>query len=281
MKPKKKRRWLKALCIVMAVVVLLGGIGTVLLVRYSKKQNETILVTSYTVTHEQIPKAFDGKKIVHLTDLHNNDFGDQLTQKVIAAKPDIIVITGDWIGYADTDITPAKEQLKALVGIAPIYYVAGNHEAVSPKWAELYNRLVRCGVTVMESHAVLWEEDGEAVQLVGMFDPEFSMHLWRDMAPLVEKDRYTIFLSHRPEYAEEAVEYGADLILSGHTHGGQIRLPWIGSVYAPDQGWFPKYDVGCFTEDEATLIVSQGLGESVYMRILCPPEMVVITLDAP
>lgn len=276
----KKRRWLKIAAILMAAVVLVCAVGAIALITYSNKQNETIVVTPYTVSHPDIPAAFDGKKIVHLTDLHNKDHGEQLTELVIAADPDIIVITGDWIGKNDTDITPAKKQLDALVGIAPIYYVAGNHEAWAACQSELAAHLNACGVTVLQSDALLWEEDGEAVQIIGMFDPEFSKHLWRDMAPLVEEELYSIFLFHRPEYLEEAAGYGADLILCGHTHGGQIRLPLIGAVYAPNQGWFPQYDVGRFTCDDTTMILSQGLGESVYMRILTPPEMVVITLDA-
>ena len=277
----KKKIVLIVIAAVMAAVVLVCVIGGIYLVRYSREQNKTILVTPYTVSHPEIPAAFDGKKIVHLTDLHNKDFGDQLTQAVRDAQPDIIVITGDWIGYTDTDITPAKRQLEALGGIAPIYYVAGNHEILSPLWYELYDCLEQCGVHMLQSDAMLWVEDGDAVQLVGSYDTEFGMYLWDNAQTLFDEGYYSILLFHRPEYLETAVACGADLMLSGHTHGGQIRLPRIGSIYAPSQGWFPKYDVGCFEQEDTTLIISQGLGESAYMRILCPPEIVVITLDAP
>ncbi len=271
---RAKRVFLIVLSVIASVCVLFG----VVLGIYSAYQNKTIRVSAYTVTHEDIPASFDGKRIVQLTDLHNKDFGDGLTALVASLKPDIIVITGDWIGKTDADITIAKEQASALCGVAPIYYVTGNHEAQSPCWDELGRHLISCGVKVLKNKATYWEENDEKIQLVGMYDPEFSTHLWRDFAPLAEDELYTVFLFHRPEYFEQAAGYGADLILSGHTHGGQIRLPLIGAVYAPNQGWFPRYDVGRFDIEGATMIVGQGLGESVYFRILTPPEVVVVDL---
>lgn len=266
------------LIVVLTLGVLTAAFATVLYV-YSVEQNKTILVTHYTVSHEDIPASFKGKRIVQLTDLHNVDFGDRLAPLVAEQEPDIIVITGDWIGRYDTDITPALTQLSSLVGIAPIYYVSGNHEAYSDVYDELYAHLLDCGVTILEKDALLWTQGEDSVQILGMDDPEFSTHLWRDVAPNVEKDLYSILLFHRPEYLEEAAGYDIDLILAGHTHGGQIRLPLIGAVYAPNQGWFPKYDVGLFTCEGTSMIVSQGLGESTAMRILTPPEIVVVTLQ--
>lgn len=269
----------KRICLIaFAVVAALCVAFAAGLVIYSVQQNKTIRVSEYVVSHDDIPVTFDGKRIVQLSDLHNADFGGELTALVRSLAPDILVITGDWISKDDTDISVAKEQAKALVGIAPIYYVAGNHEARSSLWAELNTYLRDIGITVLDGEAVLWEENGETVQLVGIFDPEYSTHLWRDFAPLVQEDRYTVLLFHRPEYLEEAAQFGADLILSGHTHGGQIRLPLIGALYAPNQGLFPTYDVGRFETDDTTMIVSEGLGVSAYMRILAPPEVVVVTL---
>lgn len=270
------KRLLTAVLLLTATLLLLTA-GVVL---YSVWQNQTITVREYTVSHKQIPSAFDGKRIVQLTDLHNKDFGDELVEHVRSLSPDILVITGDWIGMNDRDITPAKTQASALAKLAPTYYVAGNHEAASPVWNELRTHLETIGITILENTAVRLEQNGEAIQLAGMFDPEFSTHLWRDFAPLVEHELYTVLLFHRPEYMEEAMGFGADLILSGHTHGGQIRLPFIGAVFAPNQGWFPRYDVGRFDSGDSTMIIGQGLGESVYMRILTPPEIVVVNLQS-
>ncbi len=271
-----RKKWLLAAAI---AIVTAGAIFVATLCGYSAHQNKTIHITEYTVKHEDIPAAFDGKRIVHLTDLHNKDFGDELVSTVRSLEPDIVVITGDWIGKVDKEIEAAKRQATALADIAPIYYVAGNHEAQTKLSDELWAHLREIGVTILENTSVLWEQDGEAIQLAGMYDPEFSTHLWRDFAPQVQEDLYTVLLFHRPEYIKEAASFGADLILSGHTHGGQIRLPLIGAVFAPNQGWFPRYDVGRFEENGTTMIVSQGLGESVYWRILTPPEIVVVTLE--
>ncbi|MBQ3094757.1 MAG: metallophosphoesterase, partial [Clostridia bacterium] len=275
---KRRKKILIVTAAVLAAAVAVCAVGLCL---YSVEQNKTIITTSYTVTHPQIPAAFEGKRIVQVTDLHNADFGTSLTETVKAQNPDIIVATGDWMSKEDTDITAGKEQMKALTEIAPVFYVAGNHEAWSPLCAELLIYLDEIGVTILESRAVDWIVDGESVQLVGVFDPEFAMWLQRDLAPLVETDRYSILLFHRPEYIEEVVSLGADLIFSGHSHGGQIRLPFIGPIYAPNQGWFPKYDVGRFLCGEATMIVSQGLGVGTAMRILTPPEVVTVVLDSP
>ena len=271
---RRKRRVLYV-CIALIAAV---AVFTATLFIYSAEQNKTVIISEYTVEHDDIPAAFDGKRIVHLTDLHNKDLGGKLEELVAAQHPDIIVITGDWIGMMDEDITPAKEQVTGLAAIAPLYFVTGNHEKESPRWQELQAHLLSCGVTVLENKAVDWTIGGDTVQLIGVFDPEFSTHLWREFAPLVREEQYTVLLYHRPEYLEKAAEFDADLILSGHTHGGQIRLPLIGAVFAPNQGWFPKYDVGRFDIDDTTMIVGQGLGESVYFRILTPPEIVTVTL---
>ena len=275
------KRLLRATLITVLVLALLVVFGGGALVLYSMEQNKTVHVSHYTVTDDKIPASFEGKRIVLLGDLHNNDFGDQLPMCVREQQPDIILIVGDWISRYDTDITPALEAAKALTAIAPVYYTAGNHEAWAPMWADLCQGLADCGVHILNSSTVLWMENGEAVQLIGMFDTEYSTHIVRDAAPLIEPELYSIFMLHRPEYGPEAASFGFDLMLSGHTHGGQIRLPLIGAVYAPNQGWFPEYDVGKFEVDGMDLIVTQGLGVSGLMRVLAPPEAVVITLDSP
>ncbi len=276
-----QKQWVRVTAYVMAVIMVLSLIGGIALIIYSAEQNKTIILSEYTVTHADIPAAFEGKRILQLTDFHNTDFGEQLTTFVKAQAPDIIVITGDWISRDDSDIAVAKRQANALVGIAPVYYVAGNHEAYSPFYEELCTYFDSLGFFLLDSATTEWREGDEAVQMIGLYDPEFSTHLHRDAAPLVDEERYTILLYHRPEYLEQAAEHKMDLVLSGHSHGGQVRLPLIGAVYASNQGLFPKYDRGRFTCGETTMIVSQGLGQSSFMRILTPPEVVVVTLDSP
>lgn len=275
------KTWVRRTVYAATVLAILTAVSVLGLIVVSCVQNQTIRVTPYTVTHKDIPAAFDGKRIVQLSDLHNCDFGDRLTTLVKEQSPDIIVITGDWIGENDTDITVAKRQAAALCGIAPIYYVAGNHESQSAFNTELFVYLEELGFIVLDSEAAEWRIGDEAIQLIGMYDPEFSTHLYRDAAPYVKTDMYSVLLFHRPEYFKTAVSLDFDLILSGHAHGGQIRLPLIGALYAPNQGWFPEYDVGRYTEGDTTMIVNQGLGVSVLMRVLAPPEITVITLDSP
>ena len=273
----RRKRCILTLC---GVLFAMAVVYAAVLGIYSAYQNKTLHIREYVVEHKDIPAAFDGKRIVHLTDLHNKDFGGELEALVAAQHPDIIAITGDWIGRLDEDITPAKEQVSALVKIAPTYFVTGNHERYTPLWDELKAHLHSCGVTVLESTSVDWQIGSDTVQLIGLSDPDFGPRLWREFAPLVQEEKYTVFLYHHPEFFEEAAQYHADLILSGHTHGGQIRLPLIGAVFAPDQKWFPRYDVGRFDTDGTTMIIGQGLGQSAYFRILTPPEIVTITLKA-
>ncbi len=273
----KKHRILAVLCIVGAVLL----ITAIPLVWISAVQNETILLTSYTVTHEQIPASFEGKRIVQVTDLHNKDFGDKLIEAVSGQRPDIIVLTGDMISRDTTDATAAIEQIGRLTEIAPVFYVAGNHEGRSPLYASFAASLRAHGVTILEDRSVTWTVQDESVQLVGAYPPIFGTYLPRDIQPLVSEELYSIMLLHHPDLFEHAVACGADLVISGHTHGGQIRLPLIGAFYAPDQGLFPRYDVGRFEKDGSTLILSQGLGEAALMRILTPPELVTIVLDSP
>ena len=266
---------------VMLVLIAVFLVEMTVLVFISLEQNKTIMVTEYTVTHAEIPAAFEGKRIVHLTDLHNKDHGTALSELVRRQNPDLILITGDWITRTNDDITTAKRQAELLVGIAPIYYVAGNHEAMSPHYAELSIHLQSLGIEVLQNRAVDWTVEGESIQLVGLFDPDFGYLPELTLPRLIEEEAYSILLYHRPELLETVSACGADLVLSGHTHGGQIRLPLIGAVYGPDQGLFPKYDVGRFQSGDTEMIISQGLGEGAYMRILTPPEVVVITLDSP
>ena len=246
---------------------------------YSLWQNTTIGVSRYTIESDKIPAAFDGCRIVQLSDLHNADFGSQLVETVRAEQPDIIVLTGDWITYTDTDITVAKAYLPVLCDIAPVYYVAGNHEARAPLGAELTQALIDSGVTLLENRAVLWTKGTQSVNLIGVYDPEYSTHLYKELPRLVDGERYNILLYHRPEQLEECAAYGVDLVLSGHAHGGQVRLPLIGGLFAPNQGLFPRYTAGIYTEAHTTMVVSRGLGNAVWLpRILNPPEIVTVTL---
>jgi predicted MPP superfamily phosphohydrolase len=253
--------------------------------------NLKIEVSTYVVSTERVPEGLDGFRIVQISDLHNAEFGKD-NEKLIAlleeAEPDIIVISGDMIDSRNTNVKVALELAEAMVDITPCYYVNGNHEARLSEYADLGDGLTALGVVVLEDSSVTVEHDGEIFTVVGVSDPSFKVDYLTDdeesvmrqtLDELADTDGFTVLLSHRPELFELYAEYGFDLVFSGHAHGGQFRLPFIGGLYAPGQGLLPEYDAGVFTSAGTNMIVSRGIGKSVVpMRINNSPEIVVVEL---
>lgn len=253
-------------------------------------------VTEYTVESERLPTSFDGFRIVQVSDLHNATFGKddrQLFRTLERADADIIVLTGDLIDSTHTDVTAAVEFVRRAVQLAPCYYITGNHEAWvgEETYAALEAQLLALGVNVLHDESVSVERGGELITLVGIDDPAFaeqhgggaalSMSPERLRALTPDPNTFTVLLSHRPEYFPQYVRAGFDLVLSGHAHGGQFRLPLIGGLVAPDQGLFPKYDAGTFTDGTTTMIVSRGVGNSVIpVRVNNRPEIGVVEFSA-
>lgn len=255
--------------------------------------NLKIEVSTYVVSTERVPEGLDGFRIVQISDLHNAEFGKD-NEKLIAlleeAEPDIIVISGDMIDSRNTNVKVALKLAEAMVAIAPCYYVNGNHEARLSEYADLGDGLTALGVVVLEDSSVTVERCGEIFTVVGVSDPSFKVDYLTDdeesvmrqtLDELADTDGFTVLLSHRPELFELYAEYGFDLVFSGHAHGGQFRLPFIGGLYAPGQGLLPEYDAGVFTSAGTNMIVSRGIGKSVVpMRINNSPEIVVVELKA-
>ena len=255
-----------------------------------------IRTTRLTVRDRKIPREFSGFKILQITDLHDAQFGpDQrdLLAEVRKAQPDMIALTGDFVGSAESDLDRMLRFLGELPGIAPAYYVTGNHEIrLRP---EDFDRFIAgiadAGITVLRNSLTEIRREGEALQVLGIDDPGFvNGEDWRNDPQAVraaldsipyDPQRFTLLLSHRPEVIQIYAEKGIDLVLSGHTHGGQIRLPLIGAFYVPMQGWFPKYDRGLFTEGKTRVFICSGLGASVVQfRLNAPPELALITLES-
>jgi predicted MPP superfamily phosphohydrolase len=185
------------------------------------------------------------------------------------------------IDSRNTDVEIALAFAAEAVRIAPCYYVTGNHEARIPAaFRELRQGLAELGVTVLQNESLLLERAGETITLIGVDDPQFrGSTMDRKLAELVWREDFTVLLSHRPELFETYVQSGADLVLSGHAHGGQFRLPFLGGVYAPDQGLFPAYDAGLFVEGDTQMVVSRGIGNSIFpLRFNNPPELILVTL---
>lgn len=239
---------------------------------------------TFIIASDVLPKGFDGFTVAHVSDLHNREFGTVLPDGVKAVRPDIIVITGDMI-HRENESAAAEKFAAEAVRIAPVYYVPGNHEKVLGCYPKFKQTLIDCGVHAPENAFVPIERGGERIALLCMNDPayfpkgktDFITELNRLTAEIAaEGMRYTVLLSHRPELFERYVEAGVQLSLCGHAHGGHVRLPFIGAIYAPNQGLFPKYTEGVYEKYGKSMVVSKGLGKSSWVpRVFNPPELAV------
>ena len=277
-KPNKK-----TVLIVSVLVILCLGIWTLW-------GNIALEVNEYEIVSDRIPEAFAGFRIAQVSDLHNKDFGEgygQLLTLLSEINPDIIVVTGDLIDSRHTDLDIALEFAWQAGKIARVYYVSGNHEARVPEYEDLKIGLVKAGVVILENQKVQITREGESITLMGIDDPSFQEdYLFGDSESVArqaitdlqnESDGYTILLSHRPELFDLYLDTEMDLVFSGHAHGGQFRLPFIGGLVAPNQGFFPKYDAGLFSEGSTNMIVSRGVGNSIIpMRFNNRPEIIVV-----
>lgn len=244
--------------------------------------NNWITVSYHTIN---TGKVLDKKiRLVQISDLHNKTFPfDQssLIRQIENQEPDIIVMTGDILDSRNTKPSAVYQFLKNLNSQVPIYYVTGNHEKRIIDYDSFERTIKDLGVTVINNTSLSISED---IQLIGIHDLAFfsSMSQYSDtLSQLNPQDgQFSVLLSHRPELFELYEDHGYDLILSGHAHGGQFRLPSIGGLFAPNQGLFPKYTAGLHTINTSHLIISRGLGNSVIpIRIFNQPELVVIDLE--
>ncbi|RLJ91063.1 metallophosphoesterase [Planococcus citreus] len=252
--------------------------------------NNWIVTTEYSVQSDKVPDAFAGKRIVQVSDLHNAEFGDQqqsLLDKVEAANPDAIFITGDLIDSDRYDLERSLAAVDGLVEMSEVYYVIGNHEVSSNRLDdEIVPALEERGVEVLRNRSLMWEQDGEAIQIAGIDDPLMDIYLHEEeftrnsIAEAGLNDAFTLLLAHRPEQLETYASEGIDVVFAGHAHGGQIRIPGLGGLIAPGQGWFPSMTEGVFESGDTQLVLSRGLGNSGFpLRVFNLPEVVVVTLE--
>lgn len=258
--------------------------------------NTALVADTAVISNSRIPAPFSGFRIAQVSDLHNAEFGkdnETLLKLLSENQPDIIVITGDLVDSRRTDMDIALNFVKAAVQIAPVYYVSGNHEASLSQYDTLKTGIEAAGAVVLEDRSVQLDRSGEAVTLMGLSDPNFALRsgILEDTSALVTSklkglmnaaNGYTILLSHRPELLSCYADCGVDLVLSGHAHGGQFRLPLIGGLVAPNQGLFPPYDAGVFQDRSTDMVVSRGLGNSIIpLRFNNRPEIVIVELRKP
>lgn len=281
MKTKKK-------FIVLAAIVAI----LILLIIWIAYGNTDLEIYKYNVKSEDIPSEFDNFRIVQISDLHNAEFGENNEKLLLMLKQadaDIIAITGDMIDSRNTDIDVAISFAQKAVNIAPVYYVNGNHESrVLGEYEKLKQGLTDAGVTILENSSADITIGDEAITLIGINDPTFRMDIVDDTMEqniahqlvnvIPDNDNYKVLLAHRPEYFD--VYAGkVDLVLSGHAHGGQFRIPFIGGLVAPGQGFFPEYYEGSHIKENTEMIVSRGIGNSIIpFRINNKPEIIVAEL---
>ena len=283
MDKRKRKRWivLAALCALLAC-----------LIPYLLWANAAL-----TVSHVELD-LLPGEgsfTIAQVSDLHNAEFGGgngELLTILEEAEPDLIAITGDLIDSRRTDPAPALAFLEGAVELAPVCYVTGNHEfRAYDAYQDLKSQMEELGVIVLENEAVVLE--AVPLRVIGLDDLSFGVRsdpsaspeqILEDaltaLAPQAgEEDLRTVLLAHRPEYVELYAQHGADLVLSGHAHGGQVRLPGVGGLYAPGQGFLPAYTSGLYQIGETSLVVSRGLGNSLFpLRVNNRPEVVLVKL---
>ena len=273
----KRGMWIALAALVSAVLV--AAIGWFLW-----DQNNGLSVSRYSYESHLVPSQFDGFCIVQVSDLHNKAFGkeqERLLRLIDAEQPDLVVITGDLVD--NSAMENALCFAKQAAGMATCCYVPGNHEARSPSYAKLRQELQEAGVQLLENSAISLERQGERIWVLGVLDPAFSP--WEegllDRLASEGEGELRILLSHRPDRLEAYASSGVELVFSGHAHGGQIRLPGIGGLFAPDQGLFPKYTSGMRQEGGTTLVISRGLGNSAFpLRLFNRPELVVFRLQS-
>ena len=260
--------------IVMAVIIDIGV--------FLYLQNNIIDVTKYNLKYD---KADEPIRIVQLSDLHSKPF-KKVLKKVDEIKPDIICITGDYINDREKNKKKMLKYAKALVSKAKVYYITGNHERRLENFDELMDELSKVGFIVLLNRVSIYNDKGFEIDFLGLDENQATFE-YKDMSPyfkqLNELGGYKIVLSHFPENFEGVKEmnysqYDFDLQLSGHAHGGQFCLPFIGPVYSPGQGLKPKYAKGSFG-NRPKLIVSRGLGNAEFpFRLFNHPEINVINI---
>ena len=282
-------------------LILIGVIFIICIVEWIR-EIVTFKVTHYDIKSDKLNKLHCERKIVFLSDLHNARYGkgnEKLYRAVKEQNPDLILIGGDMlVGKADVPSKVAEDFISKLTEICPVYYANGNHEQRMKVYLETYGTafdkyqsdLVDRGVQFLENQQETLFFDGCKVRLYGLEIPVGFYKKFRKQTLPVEvieeqigetdKNCYNILLAHNPTYTKAYLEWGADLVLSGHFHGGVVRIPKLGGIITPQWHMFPKYSGELTKEEEKYVVVSKGLGtHTLKIRFLNPAEVIVLHLN--
>lgn len=268
----KKHRWILP---VLAILVALALIAL----------DERLILRTYTVAS---PKLTAEVRLAVVTDFHSSDNADDVVAMVASCAPDAVLLVGDLFDD-DTQNRPTERTLSLMRQLSaqyPCYYVSGNHEAWTGEMDALYQQTGEAGVTVLRMSSGVLTVRGQRIALCGVPDPYEMVfsgapdteEQLRQALEDVDSADFTVLLAHRPELLAKYAQFPLDLVVSGHAHGGQVRIPGVlNGLYAPNQGWFPKLAGGAYTQDGTTLIVSRGLAVRTRLpRIFNRPEVVLV-----
>lgn len=270
--------------------IIIYVVALIILLVWIHYENNELIIRNISINSDKLPRKFSGCKILHISDLHIikiNLKHKKLIKSIKKEIPDFIVISGDIV-----DRRIYKEEttlcfIKEIVNIAPTYFVTGNHEVKSDNLKALVRKLKELGVRVLNGDKVELNINGDKINIFGIDDysnfkneKEYVKEL-KQLANKLDNKIFNILLSHRPDKFKTYCYFNFDLIFSGHAHGGQVRLPLIGGIFAPNQGVFPRYTEGVYESGKSTMIVSRGLGNTSVapIRIFNKPELVVVTLE--
>ena len=269
---RKKHRWILP---VLAILVALALIAL----------DERLILRTYTVAS---PKLTAEVRLAVVTDFHSSDNADDVAAMVASCAPDAVLLVGDLFDD-DTQNRPTERTLSLMRQLSaqyPCYYVSGNHEAWTGEMDALYQQTAEAGVTVLRMSSGVLTVRGQRIALCGIPDPYEMVFVGapdteeqlRQAMENVDSADFTVLLAHRPELLAKYAQFPLDLVVSGHAHGGQVRIPGVlNGLYAPNQGWFPKLAGGAYTQDGTTLIVSRGLAVRTRLpRIFNRPEVVLV-----
>lgn len=269
---RKKHWWILP---VLAILVILTLIAL----------DERLILRTYTVAS---PKLTAEVRLAVVTDFHSSDNADDVVTMVASCAPDAVLLVGDLFDD-DTQNRPTERTLslmRQLSALYPCYYVSGNHEAWTGEMDALYQQTEEAGVTVLRMSSGVLTVRGQRIALCGIPDPYEMVfsgapdteEQLRQALEDVDSADFTVLLAHRPELLAKYAQFPLDLVVSGHAHGGQVRIPGVlNGLYAPNQGWFPKMAGGAYTQDGTTLIVGRGLAVRTRLpRIFNRPEVVLV-----
>lgn len=269
MKYIRKFKWLILFCVLLTAYIIIGFAYT------------SLEVNEYTYTSTKLPKDFDGYKIVQLSDLHHKNFGSnqsELIELIKAQEPDLILLTGDIVDKDHTDMTPIIDLFDGIKGIAPIYYVTGNHEldkGATSNYGELLALMDKYGIVDLDDKSVEITKGDSSIYLHGQM---FRSYYVTDYLSEADRGKFNILMYHCSDYFDLISDYGYDIIFAGHSHGGIVRIPFIGGIFGNSGNYFPDYAGGVFEKDNCTLFSNRGLGDARFPRFYNPPEILSITL---